>query len=76
MFAFVGVGGLLGSFMAPWVRRSFAARGVVVTVGWFWVAQIGVLALLPNPSASAPFPGSGRLPPRHSASLSTATSSR
>jgi MFS family permease len=48
MFAFLGVGGLLGSFVAPWVRRSFGARRVVVTVGWFWVAQIGVLALLPN----------------------------
>jgi MFS family permease len=48
MFAFVGVGGLLGSFVAPWVRRSFAARRVVVTVGWLWVAQIGVLVLLPN----------------------------
>jgi predicted MFS family arabinose efflux permease len=48
MFAFVGVGGLLGSFVAPWVQRSFAARRVIVTVGWLWAAQIGVLALLPN----------------------------
>jgi predicted MFS family arabinose efflux permease len=48
MFAFVGAGGLLGSFVAPWARRRFAARHVVVTVGWLWVAQIGVLALLPN----------------------------
>jgi predicted MFS family arabinose efflux permease len=49
MFAFIGVGGLLGSFVAPWVRRSFAARRVIVTIGWLWVAQIGILALLPNP---------------------------
>jgi Transmembrane secretion effector len=48
MFAFVGMGGLLGSFVAPWVRHSFAARRVVVPVGWLWVALIGVLALLPN----------------------------
>lgn len=48
MFAFLGAGGLLGSFVAPWVQRSFGARRVVVTVGWLWVAQIGVLALLPN----------------------------
>lgn len=48
MFAFVGVGGLLGSFLALWVRRRFAERRVVVTAGWLWVAQIGVLALLPN----------------------------
>jgi predicted MFS family arabinose efflux permease len=48
MFAFVGAGGLLGSFVAPWVRRSFAARRVVVTVGWLWVAQTGVLVALPN----------------------------
>ena len=34
MFAFVRVGGLLGSFVAPLVRRRFAARRVVVTVGW------------------------------------------
>jgi MFS family permease len=48
LFAFVGVGGLLGSFVAPWVQRRFGARRVVVTIGWLWVAQIGVLALLPN----------------------------
>jgi predicted MFS family arabinose efflux permease len=48
MFAFVGAGGLLGSFLAPWVQRSFAARPVVVTASWLWGAQIGVLALLPN----------------------------
>ena len=48
MFAFVGAGGLLGSFVAPWAQRSFGARCVVVTVGWLWVAQIGVLVLLPN----------------------------
>ncbi len=49
MFAFVGVGGLLGSVVAPWVRRRFAARGVVVTIGWLWVVLIGVLAVLPSP---------------------------
>lgn len=49
MFAFIGVGGLLGSLVAPWVRRSFAARRVIVTIGWLWVAQIGILALLPDP---------------------------
>jgi MFS family permease len=48
LFAFVGVGGLLGSFVAPWVQRRFGARRVVVTIGWLWVAQIGVLALVPN----------------------------
>jgi MFS family permease len=52
MFAFVGVGGLLGSFVAPWVQRRFGARRVVVTIGWLWVAQIGVLALLPNAALS------------------------
>ena len=48
MFAFIGAGGLLGSFAAPWAQRRFGARRVVVTVGWLWVAQIGILALLPN----------------------------
>jgi len=59
MFAFLGVGGLLGSFVAPWVRRSFGARRVVVTVGWFWVAQIGVLALLPNALSLGVVSGAG-----------------
>jgi MFS family permease len=48
MLGFVGVGGLLGSFVAPWAQRRFGARRVVVTIGWLWVAEIGVLALLPN----------------------------
>ncbi len=48
MFAFVGVGGLLGSFVAPWVRRRFTERRVVVTVGWLWAVEIGLLMLLPN----------------------------
>ena len=59
MFAFVGVGGLLGSFVAPWVRRSFGARRVVVTIGWLWAAQIGVLALLPNPLSIGVVSGAG-----------------
>jgi hypothetical protein len=40
---------LLGSFVAPWVRHRFAARRVVVTIGWLWVGQISVLVVLPNP---------------------------
>jgi MFS family permease len=48
VFSFVWAGGLLGSFAAPWVQRRFGARCVVVTTGWLWVAQIGVLAFLPN----------------------------
>jgi MFS family permease len=48
MFAFVGVGGLLGSFVAPWAQRRYGARRVIVTAGWLWAAEIGVLALLPN----------------------------
>jgi MFS family permease len=51
MFAFAGMGGLLGSFVAPWVQRSFSARRVVVTLGWLWVAQTGsrVAAERPQP---------------------------
>jgi hypothetical protein len=56
------------------VRRSFAARRVIVTVGWLWVAQIGVLAALPNALSLGFVTGLGRLRLRHSTSLSTATS--
>jgi len=59
MFAFVGVGGLLGSFVAPWVRRSFGARRVAVTIGWLWAAQISVLALLPNALSLGVVSGAG-----------------
>jgi predicted MFS family arabinose efflux permease len=59
MFAFAGMGGLLGSFVAPWVQRSFSARRVVVTVGWLWVAQTGVLALLPNALSLGVVSGAG-----------------
>lgn len=48
MFAFFGAGGLLGSFIAAWVQRTFGARRVVLIVAWFWVAQIAALVLLPN----------------------------
>jgi MFS family permease len=48
MFAFYGVGGLIGSFAAPWVQRRFAPRRVIVTIAWFWVVQTAVLVLLPN----------------------------
>ncbi|HEX4256622.1 MAG TPA: MFS transporter [Streptosporangiaceae bacterium] len=48
MFAFVGVGGLLGSFVAPWAQRRYGARRVIVTTGWLWAVEIGVLVLLPN----------------------------
>lgn len=57
MFAFVGAGGLLGSFVAPWARRRFGARRVVVTVGWVWVALTGALPLLPNPLSLGLFSG-------------------
>jgi MFS family permease len=59
MFAFLGAGGLLGSFVAPWVQRSFAARRVVVAIGWLWVAQILVLALLPNALSLGVVAGAG-----------------
>jgi predicted MFS family arabinose efflux permease len=49
MFAFVGAGGLLGSFAAPWARRTFGAHRAIITIAWLWTAQIGVLAFLPGP---------------------------
>jgi MFS family permease len=59
MFAFLGVGGLLGSFVAPWTGRRFGARTVIVTVGWLWVAQIGALTLLPNALSLGAVSGAG-----------------
>jgi MFS family permease len=61
MFAFFGAGGLIGSFVAPWVQRRFAPRRVIVAIAWFWVVQTAILALLPNAYALGIDAGPGAL---------------
>lgn len=61
MFAFYGAGGLIGSFVAPWVQRRFAPRRVMVSIAWFWVVQTAVLVLLSNVYALGVAAGLGAL---------------
>jgi predicted MFS family arabinose efflux permease len=49
MFAFVGGGALVGSFLAPWVQRRVPARFVIVGDLWLWAAMMGILVLPRNP---------------------------
>ena len=48
MFAFIGVGGVLGAVAAPWAARRFRPRGVVVGALWIMTGLIPLLALLPG----------------------------
>lgn len=51
MFAFYGAGGLLGSFIAPWVHRSLPARVVIIGSMWFWAATTALLLFIDDPLA-------------------------
>lgn len=61
MFMFIGAGGLLGAFSAPWVHRRFKSRTVVVAIAWFWCIQMALLVLMPNPWALGVLSGVGAL---------------
>jgi predicted MFS family arabinose efflux permease len=61
MFMIFGAGGLLGAFIAPWVQRRFAARSIVVAIGWLWCVQMGLLVLMPNPWLLGVLSGVGAL---------------
>lgn len=49
MFAFYGAGGLLGSFVAPWVQRSIPARAVIIGSMWFWAATTALVVFIGEP---------------------------
>jgi MFS family permease len=48
MFAFFGVGALIGAIVAPWVHARVATRTLTIAVAWLWVAEFVALAVLPN----------------------------
>jgi predicted MFS family arabinose efflux permease len=45
VMSFIGIGGLVGSFVAPWAQRHFSTRAIVLGVNWTWVAMIPLIAL-------------------------------
>jgi len=46
-----GGGGLLGSFLAPWLQPRLSPRAVVVGANWLWAALIPPIVLIPHPYA-------------------------
>ncbi|MGH3739946.1 MAG: MFS transporter [Micromonosporaceae bacterium] len=44
-----GCGGLLGSFIAPWLQPMIPPRAVVIGVNWVWVALLPLLLLPQEP---------------------------
>lgn len=57
ILAFIGVGGLLGSFVAAWAQRHLSARAIVVGVNWGWAALLPLMALPLPPLALGPIIG-------------------
>jgi len=51
LFGLMGVGGLLGAFVAPWVNRHIPAKAVVIGANWVWAALLPLVALVPWPLA-------------------------
>ena len=51
LFGLMGVGGLLGAFVAPWVNRHVPAKAVVIGANWVWAALLPFVALVPWPLA-------------------------
>lgn len=56
-FGFVGVGGLVGSFVGAWVQRHVPTKVVVLGVAWFWAALLPLFAIVPWPIAYGPILG-------------------
>ncbi|MCU1659869.1 MAG: multidrug resistance protein [Pseudonocardiales bacterium] len=73
LFGIFGAGGLLGSFVAPWVQRMFPGRATIIAIGWFWAAQLAVTVVLPTPLWLGVAAGIGALA---SASFNVVVSSR
>jgi MFS family permease len=48
MFAFLGLGAIVGAVIAPWVQRRVAAPIVIIGALWLYAVGIAVLALASN----------------------------
>ena len=48
MLGGVGVGGLLGSLVAPWLHRRLPGRLIVVVTAWVWAGQLALLSAMPS----------------------------
>jgi MFS family permease len=48
MFAFLGVGGMLGTMVAPWLARRLSMRQVVVTTMWLGAVLVPLLLAAPG----------------------------
>lgn len=57
ILAFIGVGGLLGSFVAAWVQRRLPPKVIVVGLNWVWAALLPLLALPTPPFVLGPIIG-------------------
>ena len=50
----MGLGGVLGSVLAPRIQRRVAPQAVVIWANWVWAALVPVLVLDPPPIVMAP----------------------
>ncbi len=57
ILAFIGVGGLLGSFVAAWATRHLPPKVIVMGVNWLWVALLPLMALRTRPLVLGPIIG-------------------
>jgi MFS family permease len=48
MFAFLGVGGMIGTLVAPWLARRLSMRTVVVATMWVGAALVPLLIAIPG----------------------------
>ena len=48
MFVFLGVSGILGSFVAPWLSRRLRMRTVVIATTWTGAALVPLLIIVPG----------------------------
>jgi MFS family permease len=49
MFSFLGLGGIIGASIAPWVQRRFRFDQIIIGTGWIIVGIFLLLLAAPNP---------------------------
>jgi predicted MFS family arabinose efflux permease len=54
ILGFMGGGGLLGSFVAPWLQRRLPPKLVMIGANWVWAALLPLLAVVPEPILLGP----------------------